>query len=276
MPRLALLGVGHLGGNLLKGLIDSGYDPEAISALVRAGKLTELENRYPVRATADPLEAVEEAELVILAVRPNQLPELLGQIAGAVRGSEATVVSLAAGFTLDMLANWLPNRIVRAMPNTAASLGMSATGLVANSGIPKDSEVRKTIERVFSGIGISVWLPSEEQLGVVTALCGCGPAFFFQLEAELSSRAIAKGLDPKTAELLASATLAGAGALARESGAAAERISHIALKGGVTEAALKALRRDGILTNIIEETISAAVDRNSEMAEQLKQSIQRK
>jgi pyrroline-5-carboxylate reductase len=157
--------------------------------------------------------------------------------------------------------------VVRAMPNRPALLGAGATGLYADAGVA--GAARQLATELLSATGLAVWVDSEEQLDVLTALSGSGPAYFFRLAQLMEEAAAHMGLDPAVARQLAAQTLAGAGALvAAEATPDLARMSaEVASKGGTTEAALNRFAELG-LADRVAAAMQAAAQRGREMADQ--------
>jgi pyrroline-5-carboxylate reductase len=264
--QLAFLGGGNMARALLQGLLRNGWPPARLrvgepQAATRAALTAEL----GVSATADNLEAIRGAQLVVLAVKPQAASAVLVPLAGALRASGAALLSIAAGLRVPGLARACPGvPVLRAMPNRAALVGMGATGLYAPAGLPE--AVRTLAARVLAASGSTVWVPHEADLDVVTALSGSGPAYFFLLAEQMAAAATALGLDATTAERLALETLRGAGALASASGSLATERSAVTSPGGTTEAALACLAQGGFAA-LVARALGAATRRGGELAD---------
>jgi pyrroline-5-carboxylate reductase len=176
------------------------------------------------------------------------------------------VLSVAAGIRVDDLRSWCGSGvpIVRAMPNRPALSGHGATGLFAPAGTSQAA--RDLAAAVMGAVGTTTWVTREDQLDVVTALSGSGPAYFFLLAEQLTEAAVALGLERATARELALQTLFGAGHMARASDGDLARLrAEVTSKGGTTEAALKAFEADG-LRDIVARAVRAATERSRELA----------
>jgi pyrroline-5-carboxylate reductase len=264
--QLTVLGGGNMGRALISGLLRSGTRPERVSVgeASEAARLT-LSQELGVAATADNARAVAGAALVVLAVKPYQAQAVLSALAPQLRAARPLVVSVAAGVRLASLEAWCGAGVpvVRAMPNRPALVGAGVTALYAPAAVA--SEQRAAAERLARAVGEVVWVSEEDQLDVVTALSGSGPAYFFLL-AQLMAEAAAKlGLAPATARRLAAATLHGAGLMAIAGDADLVRLrEEVTSKGGTTEAAL-AVFAAADFAGTVERALAAAARRSREL-----------
>ena len=265
---IAFVGGGNMAASLIGGLLAAGHPPARLRAAVRTADSAErLRGRFGVEALSDNAQAIRDADVVVLAVKPQQMAE-------AVRGlrlaAGATVISVAAGVRVATLAQWLgSNAVVRAMPNTPALFRCGISGLYAAPEVPELS--RRRAEQVLGSVGETCWVPREEQIDAVTALSGCGPAYSFLLTELLREAGAGLGLDPAVAAQLARSTFIGAAQMARDAGAdVAELRAQITSKGGSTEAALAHLEAAG-LRRIFSEALAAADRRARLRGEELAQ-----
>jgi pyrroline-5-carboxylate reductase len=267
--QLAFLGGGNMGRALIGGLLRRGTRPEQISVgeSVEAAR-SSLARDLGITATADNVAAVENAELIVLAVKPQDAATVLASLQPLLSRNKPIVLSVAAGIRTSALESWCGPEIpvVRAMPNRPALVGAGVTGLYAPSHVGPTH--RAAAERVMLAVGEVVWVPTEDAIDVVTALSGSGPAYFFLL-AELMAEAAAQlGLEPQAARRLALATLHGAGLLANASDGDLARLrAEVTSKGGTTEAAVQSLEAAD-LRRIITHALEAATRRSRELAAQ--------
>lgn len=255
-----------MGRALIGGLLRSGTRPERVSV----GETSEavrlaLARELGVTATADNARAVENAALVVLAVKPYQAQAVLAALAPLLQVSRPLVVSVAAGVRLASLAAWCGAGIpvVRAMPNRPALVGAGATALYAPSGV--GPELRAAAERLARSLGEVVWVPQEDHLDLVTALSGSGPAYFFLLAELMAEAATGLGLDATTARRLATVTLYGSGLMAATGDANLAGLREaVTSKGGTTEAALAVFA--GVdFKGTVERALAAAARRSREL-----------
>jgi pyrroline-5-carboxylate reductase len=219
-----------------------------------------------VAATADNGAAIRGAGLVILAVKPQVMREVVEPLAGAIRTAGAVVLSIAAGIRLRDIESWCGAGVpvIRAMPNRPALVGAGAAGLYAPPAV--GARARALAEQAMQAVGRAFWVADESLLDVVTALSGSGPAYYFLLGELMAEAGERLGLDTATARSLAVATLAGAGALAAAGdGDLARMREQVTSKGGTTAAALGAFGRAD-LRGIVLRALTAAADRSRELA----------
>jgi pyrroline-5-carboxylate reductase len=265
--QIGFLGGGNMARAMIHGLLQQGL----AGANVRVGEplaapREALQRDFGVAATADNAAAVRGADLVVLAVKPQFAIALLTELCSMLSQGRTLLLSIAAGLRVADLERCCPRvPIVRAMPNRAALVGMGAAALYAPASI--DATQRALAEAVCAAAGSIVWVQREEDLDIVTALSGSGPAYFFQLAEHMAAAAVAEGLDAATAERLARQTLRGAGALAGgETSLAAER-EAVTSKGGTTAAALAALKSGGF-ERLVGAAVAAARERSAELSTQ--------
>jgi pyrroline-5-carboxylate reductase len=255
-----------MGSALIAGLLARGVPAAAIAVSdPSAAARSRLADRFGVSATADNRAAVRGAGLVVLAVKPQGLAEVVRPLRAELLASRALVLSIAAGVRVGELESWCGPGVpvVRAMPNRPAEVRAAATGLYAPTAV--GAAERALAEEALGAVGTTAWVGEEALIDAVTALSGSGPAYFFLL-AELMAEAGAKlGLDPVTADALARATLCGAGALAaRSSDPLATLRTGVTSKGGTTEAALRTLG-NADLRGIVLRALEAASERAREL-----------
>lgn len=260
--RIACIGGGNMGRAILGGLVRRGYPPTAITvseplACVRAA----LVGDFGVQVTADNAAAAESADVVLLAVKPQQMKTVVIDLASALAGRKPLILSIAAGITTGALQRWIGAELplVRAMPNTPALIGRGVTGLYATPGTA--APARTLAESLLGAIGTVEWVTEEAQLDAVTALSGSGPAYFFLFLECLESAGVALGLPAATARRLAIETAAGSAELARSSklGPAELRV-QVTSKGGTTEHALQVFDAGGFKA-LVADALDAAAHR---------------
>lgn len=261
----AFIGGGNMARALIGGLIQAGHPARSIMVADPGDKARQAAAAdFGVGVSASNVEAVHNAELVILAVKPQIMPVVLSEIAAAVAPG-ALVISVAAGIPLATLQHHLGTEIalVRAMPNTPALYGAGMTGMVAGPGVDRAS--RELAERVLAATGQVLWLEDEALMDVVTAVSGSGPAYFFALAEQLALAGQRAGLAPAAAAQLARQTAFGAGLMLVESSlSAGELRMRVTSPGGTTQAALECFAQDGF-DAMVERAVEAAVRRGQEL-----------
>ncbi len=266
MNSIAFIGGGNMASCLIGGLLANGYQRQQLSVsdpedLARKA----IQERHQITAFNDNRAAVNSADIVVLAVKP----QLIGDIARDLRTAlkpRCAVVSIAAGVPLGALRNWLGESlaIVRAMPNTPAMVLNGAAGLFANSHVT--SQQRDTIEQLFNAVGSSCWLETENQVDVVTAVSGSGPAYFFLVFEIMQRVAVELGLPAQTARELVLQTARGATEMARSTASPpGELRQQVTSPGGTTERAIETLDNGG-LEDLLRRAMQAAVTRAEEMS----------
>lgn len=267
--RHAFIGGGHMATSFIGALRVRGVHADDITVSdPLPEQLERLHRKFGVHAISDNVAAVGDADVVVLAVKPQEMAAVARGIAAEVARRRRLVISIAAGIRIADLARWLGPHvpIVRTMPNRPALIGAGVTGMYASGDLTPAEH--KAAEDVLGACGATVWVPEESLLDVVTALSGTGPAYFFLLIEALEAAGIQLGLAPATARLLAVETARGAGRMAVESHTApAELREQVTSKGGTTAAAMTVLEAAGV-RDIFARAVAAAARRSAELAEQ--------
>lgn len=267
--ELTVLGAGNMGRALIGGLLRHGMRPEQIAVgETQEAARAALSRELGIAATPDNAAAVRKADLVVLAVKPQDAGAVLGPLAAELQQRRPVVLSVAAGVRIRTLQSWsgagVP--VIRAMPNRPAIVGAGATGLFAPAEV--DASRREMAAQVMRSVGEVIWVATEDALDVVTALSGSGPAYFFLLAQAMEGAGVRLGLPVETARRLAIATLHGAGLLAQGSDGDLARLrAEVTSKGGTTEAALRTLQSAGF-DELVARAVEAAARRGRELAEQ--------
>jgi pyrroline-5-carboxylate reductase len=262
--RIAILGAGVMGETLLSAILRSGHDAaDLVVSEKREERAAELREAYGVTVTGN-AEAVAGADLVLIVVKPQDVPALLEEIADALRPG-ATVVSLAAGTRLDAMTSALPDGIavIRAMPNTPALVGEGMFGISPGPGV-SDEQLAAVVTLLESGGKVVVI--DESQQDAVTAVSGSGPAYVFYLAEAMIAGGIDAGLDEDTARSLTAQTLVGAAKLLAESDATAEELRRrVTSPNGTTHAAITTFDERGAKDALI-AGVAAAAARSAELS----------
>lgn len=266
-PTLAFIGGGNMACSLVGGLIADGWEPARIHvADADPQQLEHVSRRFPVTITASNRDAAGQADVVVLAVKPQFMKAVAQELADTVRQRRSLVISIAAGIRETTLRSWLGEQtaIVRTMPNTPALVQSGATALYANPAV--DEQQRSIAESVMRAVGLTIWVDDEALMDAVTALSGSGPAYFFLFMEALQSAGCELGLPEQTARLLVLQTAFGAAKMALESAEDAATLrQRVTSPGGTTEAALEVLRQNDFEAKIL-EALRAAATRSSELA----------
>jgi pyrroline-5-carboxylate reductase len=216
-----------------------------------------------VHLSTAPDAALQGAEVLVLAVKPQDMKAALASVSGFSK--EKLVVSVAAGITLKTLARWLDGhrKIVRCMPNTPALIGAGITGLYASPEVGKNE--KEKAETILRAVGEVVWMPEERLLDPVTAVSASGPAYVFWFIEQLAASAERLGIPKDAALKMAKQTVLGAAQLACASADSPETLrKNVTSKGGTTEAALKVFD-EAKLAEHFARAVAAASKRGEEM-----------
>ena len=266
-PTIGFIGAGNMARSLASGLLKNGWNKARIMLSdPDPSQRQAIETILGVPTFADNDKVTAQADILVLAVKPQVLAGVAAALAPAVQRKRPLVVSIAAGVRLADLDRWLGGglAIVRAMPNTAALIGSGASGLFANE---RTNEVmRNQAESILRAVGVTVWLEDESLMDVVTALSGSGPAYFFLVMEALEQAAIDSGLDPSQARLLTLETAFGAAKMALEGHEEPAQLRRrVTSPGGTTEQAVKVLEQ-GDIRALFKKAVQAAIARGRELA----------
>ncbi|MEO7431874.1 MAG: pyrroline-5-carboxylate reductase [Dokdonella sp.] len=266
--RIAFIGGGNMARSLVGALIRGGVHADAVTVAEPNADLREaLARDFGVSTHASARDAAQDADVLVLAVKPQVLKTVCGELADLVTARRPMVISIAAGIRIEQLHRWLGADvpIVRSMPNTPALIGAGATGLIANETTSPDQ--RALAQAILGAAGRTVWIDDERQMDVVTALSGSGPAYFFLLVEALEDAAVAQGLPRAAARALATQTCHGAGRmLIEEEEPASVLRERVTSPGGTTAAALDAFAAGG-LRELVAGAVDAATRRGRTLSE---------
>ena len=266
---LILVGAGKMGTALLNGWLSKKICTGDQVAIVEPNPVLALEEQVKeggIALVRDPKDVdLTEAKAVILAVKPQMMGSVLEKLPSA-EAKNAVFVSIAAGQTISAMARHLGKNapIVRAMPNTPASIGKGMTAYFASTAV---SAAQKDLcQALLSAVGHALELDDESQIDLVTGVSGSGPAYVFLLIECLAEAGREAGLSDALAMQLAKATVEGAGALAMESDIPPSELrQNVTSPGGTTEAALKILQSDKGLQPLMSKAVAAAIARAKEL-----------
>lgn len=266
-PSVGILGAGSMGEIFAHGLLRAGWKPEELTLAVRRpDRVRDLEHTTGAKATLSLAEAAEARDVLIVSVKPKDVPTVLGEISDLITPAQV-VVSVAAGVPVSVFEDALPGiPVVRAMPNTpsAVDLGMTAYSI----GVAVDGDHAERAEVVLAAVGDTLRV-SEDLLDAVTAVSGTGPAYVFLMAEALIEAAIREGLPHHAAERIVHQTVRGAGELLALSDKSAFRLrGEVTSPGGTTAAAMHVLE-DGGFRALMENAVRAAAERSKELGEKV-------
>lgn len=276
---IGIIGAGNMGEAFIGAILSSNlFEKTGVwISDINGKRLSQMEADYGVRTTSDNAELFNRCDIVVLAVKPQQMNDILTRIAPGAAGSpEGTklVISIAAGIRIETIEDILYNGlsleesarlpVIRVMPNTPALVLQGVSGMSANRhATPEDVE---TARRILAAMG-TVVLFDEADLDAVTALSGSGPAYVYYLAESMINAGIQLGLSNENSRELAIGTIKGAVALMEKSGESPEDLRRkVTSPGGTTEAAFKVLGEKGVRETIV-EAIEAAERRSRELSQ---------
>ncbi|MEY3219273.1 MAG: hypothetical protein RIT27_630 [Pseudomonadota bacterium] len=265
---ISFIGGGNMARSLIGGLISNGVNPDQlrVADVVPTPIATA---HYPIQVFTDNIQAISDAQVVVLAVKPQMLQAVATQLRPHLLDSSALFISIAAGIRLSDLNRWLGKHVplVRVMPNTPALVRSGASALLANAQVSESQ--RELAENILRAVGLTVWLKNEDSMDLVTALSGSGPAYFFLIMELLEKAAVDLGLPQEQASLLTIQTAFGAAKMALESNEDISTLrNRVTSKGGTTEQAIRTLHDGGIET-LLKQALIAARDRSMQLADEL-------
>lgn len=267
--RLSFIGGGNIARSLISGLIERGMTPDQITvADPIASQLEALKQHYGVLVANDNVSAARAADVVVLAVKPQELRNVVTGIRPSLSDRRPLLISVAAGIRASDIQSWGGVPVVRCMPNRPALQGCGMTGLFATADV--SGERRTLAEKILGAVGATLWLEREADMDTVTAISGSGPAYFFLLIEILEQTGISLGLPADVSRKLAVETAYGSGSMARDADVPAATLrEQVTSKGGTTQAALEHLEAHGVRA-IFADAIAAAARRSAQLADELK------
>lgn len=272
---LGFVGGGNMAAALVKGLVASKVVPPegVIVSDVKADRLAFFREKHGVRTTQDNHELVRDADVIVLAVKPQVIDKVLDAFGKDVRADQL-VVSVAAGVPVSAIEARLPDgaRVVRTMPNTPATVDAGATAIAAGTHATEaDLELTRSL---FSAVGRVVTL-DESLLDAVTGLSGSGPAYVMLMIEALADGGVKVGLHRDTALLLAAQTVYGSAKLLLETGEHPGRLKDMVTSpGGTAIAGLHTLESGGLRRTLI-DAVEAATTRAAALGEQMLQKMKK-
>jgi len=262
--RIGFIGGGNMAEALIAGLIRSGHAGDHICvAEPQLERRDFLAQQYGVQSVMKNADAAVNTDVLVLAVKPQQMQAALKGLSGHLK-ADTTVVSIAAGISTSSLHAWLGDQahIVRVMPNTPALLGVGMSVLFSDA----DEQHKQRTEYVLNACGESLRVDQEKMMHAVTAVSGSGPAYFFLLAEVMQATGMKLGLDETVAARLAAQTALGAGKMLTDSGHSAEALRHqVTSPGGTTQAAMDVMYEMG-LPAAVRQAVLAASKRSEELS----------
>lgn len=273
--RIAFIGGGNMATAIIEGVrrnqagaATHAEPPVVVVADPTAARREALASLYAVETAEDNRSAIVGADVIVLAVKPNQIQSVCAEIQPVLQANQL-VVSVAAGIGGTVLQRWLGGHVavVRAMPNTPAMVGCGATGLYADPALTPTQ--RSLAESLLRSVGLVVWIDSEADMDAVTALSGSGPAYVFLVMEAMESAARTLGLSAETARLLTLETVYGAARLAMSADESPAQLrARVTSPNGTTERGIAALETAD-LRGAFHQALTAAHARSQELGRDL-------
>lgn len=265
-PKVTFIGAGNMTEALVRGILSGGICARADVSVadVRPERREYFAQEFGVRSLASNREAVEAADVAVLAVKPQMIQEVLNDLSGTLRIG-TLIISIAAGIPIRRIEEALGEgtRVIRVMPNTPALVQAGVSALCGGRWATEQD--RETAARLLGAVGLVVPV-GEQDMDAVTAVSGSGPAYVFFLAEIMLEAAQRLRLPPETARDLVTTTLEGAVRLMKQTGLPpAELRARVTSKGGTTEAALNVLREKGVFEGFV-QAILAARQRAAELS----------
>ncbi len=267
--NISFIGGGNMAQALIGGLVARGLAPNRITVSDPVEGVRELLAEKGVQVTTDNAAAILNADVVVLAVKPQVLAQVLKPLHGLCAGK--LIISIVAGAEVNTIASLLDTaRVVRVMPNTPALVQTGAHGLFATEAVNQAD--RDLASQILAATGLTIWVATEAQIDAVTAVSGSGPAYFFYMMESMIRAGKNLGLDEKTATALTLQTALGAAQMAITSAnTPAELRKNVTSPNGTTQAAIEVFDHAQISQNI-QAALAAAKTRSQELAQELSES----
>jgi len=263
--KITFIGGGNMAEALIAGLVKAGHNAENITVTdTREPRLAELAEHYGIQTSTHNIDAIANAQAVVLAVKPQVIESVLTDIGNRIP-ENATVVSIAAGVGIQKMKDYARREqlsFIRVMPNTPALLGAGMSVLFGKT----EQQHKDMATYILGASGETAWVDDERLLHAVTAVSGSGPAYFFLLAETLQAAGEAQGLPKDLAAKLANQTAMGAGRMLAESGRSAATLrAQVTSPGGTTQAALDAMYESEFPT-AVRKGVQAASKRSKELS----------
>lgn len=270
--NISFIGGGNMAQALIGGLISRGLSESQIQVADPVEQIRSILQEKNIGVFTDNAKAIENADVVVLAVKPQVLASVLQPLQGLF--TDKLIISIVAGVTIDTITALTgTQRIVRVMPNTPALVQTGAHGMYADASVSQED--RNLTTKILAATGLGLWVNTEAQIDAVTAVSGSGPAYFFYLMESMIRAGKNLGLDEKVATALTLQTALGAAQMAISSDKTpAELRKNVTSPNGTTQAALEVFDRAQISQNV-QAALAAAQKRSQELAQELSDSIKK-
>jgi pyrroline-5-carboxylate reductase len=259
--KIAFIGGGNMAEAILSAIVrkDLASPGEITVSDIDAAKLVNLEKKYKVKVTDDNRQAIEGQDIIILALKPQILDEVMTGLKDRIK-PDRLVISIIAGKSISTISSGLAhNCLVRSMPNTPAQIGEGITVWTATSQVT-DLQ-KKQAGSILGVMGMEIYVSDEKYLDMATAISGSGPAYVFLFVESMVDAAVKLGFSPEIAQKLVMQTLLGAGHLLQKSGKTPQELRRMVTSpGGTTAEAINVFEKGGFAV-LIEKAITAAYEK---------------
>lgn len=265
--KIGIIGAGNMGQAMLNGFLKHGISTQLLSiADPKQARCQQLNQENHIFSTTDNVALAKSVDILILAVKPQQMKAVITEIAPSI--TQQLIISVAAGIESDQINEWLNDKkasIVRAMPNTPVVIAKGMIALFANSYVTETQ--KEAAQSLMNALGEVVWLTQESHMHAATALSGSGPAYFFYMIESMVRAGISMGLSETVSKRLILQTALGSVTMAIESDQTLETLRHnVTSKGGTTEAGIQTLQ-EGQFLELIIKAIQNSAQRSQELSE---------
>lgn len=265
---IAFIGAGNMARAMITGLLENGFHSNHIWASSPGIKQRDhFKNILPIQITTSNVEAASHADVIVLAVKPWMIETVANEIKSIVQQKKALLISVVTGIKTHTFSEFMGNHmipIVRTMPNIASSVGAGMTALFATTSVSEEQKM--FAESLFRSMGSAMWVADENQLDVITAVSGSGPAYLFYVFEAMQSAAESMGLSAEQSKLLITQTAVGAAKMAIETDHSFESLRKMVTAEKGTTAAATAILDERNTKKIVHDAMMAAWHRAKELS----------
>ncbi|MBN1161396.1 MAG: pyrroline-5-carboxylate reductase [Dehalococcoidales bacterium] len=265
--KIAFIGGGKMGEAIIRAALNGkiGTAQDIIVSDISESRRLYLKKQYGIAVTADNKKAVTGGDVIVLAVKPQNIDEVLADLKGSLKSNQL-ILSIAAGVKINRIQKGTGHPgIVRAMPNTPAQIGLGMSGWTTAKEVTEKQML--LTQKILGAMGKEIYFGSEKHLDMVTAVSGSGPAYVYLFAESLIEGAVGLGLKRKDAEKLVIQTVLGAAQMMDKAGKTPAELRHdVTSKGGTTERAIKEFEKSK-MAGIVEKAVKAAYERAKELGE---------